>query len=114
MGIVAILFISLFALDTFQPNLSIWQQIRAFFIHLIPSFILLALLLIAWKWENIGSILFLLIGLGFMPFIFLKNYKMNHSVWKSIGIIAMITLPPVVDILFIISYFQNKKIHINK
>jgi len=48
--IIAILFISLFALDAFQPDLTIWQQLEAFLMHLIPSFILLILLLIAWKW----------------------------------------------------------------
>ena len=39
--ILSILFISMFALDAFAPNLTIWQQITDFLIHLIPSFILL-------------------------------------------------------------------------
>jgi len=113
--IIAILFISLFALDAFEPDLTFWQQIGAFLIHLVPSFILLALLLIAWKWEYIGGIIFTIIGLGFSPFIFKHNYDMNHSIWMSTGIIAMITLPFVgVGILFIMSYFQNKRININK
>ncbi len=113
--IIAILFISLFALDAFEPDLTFWQQIGAFLIHFIPSFILLALLLIAWKWEYIGGIIFTILGLGFSPFIFKHNYDMNHSIWMSMGIIAMITLPfVVVGILFIMSYFQNKRININK
>ena len=113
--ILAILFISLFALDAFQPNRSIWQQIGAFMMHLIPSFILLFLLLVAWKWEYIGGIIFIVIGVGFSPFIFKHNYDMNHSVWMSLGIISMITLPfVVIGILFILSHFQNKRTHINK
>ena len=113
--IIAILFISLFALDAFEPDLTFWQQIGAFLIHLIPSFILIALLLIVWKWEYIGGIIFTILGLGFSPFIFKHNYDMNHSIWMSMGIIAMITLPfVVVGILFIMSHFQNKKININK
>lgn len=113
--IIAILFISLFSLDAFEPDLTFWQQIGAFLTHLIPSFILLALLLIAWKWEYIGGIIFTILGLGFSPFIFKHNYDMNHSIWMSMGIIAMITLPfVVVGILFIMSYFQNKRININK
>ncbi len=107
--ILAILFISLFALDAFQPNLSIWQQIGAFIMHLIPSFILTALLVIAWKWENIGGIVFIIIGLGLSPVVFIHNYNMNHSVWMSLGIIASITLPfVVVGILFIMSHFYYK------
>ena len=108
--ILAILFISLFALDSFSPELTIWQQLGAFFIHLIPSFILLAFLLVAWKWELIGGIIFMVIGLGFSPLIFIHNYKMNHSVGMSLGIITAITIPfVVVGLLFLISNRLKKK-----
>ena len=108
--ILAILFIGLFALDAFQPNLSIWQQIGEFLMHLVPSFILTALLIIAWKRELTGGILFTIIGLGFSPVVFIHNYNMNHSVFISLGIIAAITLPfIVVGILFISSHLIKKK-----
>jgi hypothetical protein len=108
--IVAIAFISIFALDAFEPGLGIWKQIAAFAMHLIPSFILLVFLLVAWKWEYLGGIIFIMIGLGFSPFIFTHNYAMNHSMWMSLSIILMITFPFVlVGILFIISYFLKKK-----
>ena len=108
--ILAILFVSLFALDAFTPELTIWQQIGAFLIHLIPSFILLALLIIAWKWEFIGGIIFTIIGLGLSPFVFVHNYKMNQSIWMSLGIILTITIPfVVVGVLFIVSHFRKKQ-----
>ncbi len=110
--IAAILFISMFALDSFEPRLTIWQQLGHFFMHLIPSFVLLAFLLIAWKWEKIGGIIFLLIGLGFTPLIFMHNYHMNHSVWISLSIILTITMPfVVVGILFMVSNSLKKNIH---
>jgi len=110
--ILAILFVSMFALDAFAPGLTIWQQIGAFLMHLIPSFILLAVLIVAWKWELIGGILFALLGLGLSPFIFLHNYDMNHSVGMSLGIIALITFPFFcVGILFIVSYYKKKKLN---
>ena len=77
----------MFALDAFAPGQTTWQQFGAFFIHLIPSYILIALLIIAWKWELIGGIVFLIIGLGFTPFIYINNFNMNHTVWKSLIII---------------------------
>ncbi len=108
--IIAILFISLFAADAFGLGLSIWQQLVDFLMHLIPSFILLALLIIAWKWEYIGGIIFMIIGLGFSPIVFMHNYKMNHSIGMSLGIILMITIPfVIVGILFIVSHFLKKK-----
>jgi CDP-diglyceride synthetase len=99
----------MFALDSFSPNLTIWQQIGAFLIHLIPSFILLAFLLVAWKWELIGGILFTVIGLAATPFIYLHNYRMNQSVWMSLMVILFITIPfVIVGVLFTISHFKNR------
>ena len=92
-SILAILFISLFAFDSFSPELTIWQQIAAFLMHLIPSFVLIALLIVAWKWELIGGITYTLIGLVFSPFIFTHNFNMNHSVWISLGIVLLINIP---------------------
>jgi hypothetical protein len=111
---MAILFISLFAADAFAPGLTLWQQLAAFFMHLIPSFILLGFLIVAWKWEFIGGIIFTVIGLGLSPFIFQLNYNMNHSIGMSICIILAITFPfVIVGILFILSYFMKKK-NLNK
>jgi hypothetical protein len=108
--ILAILFISLFAVDAFAPGLTIWQQLGAFLIHLIPSFILLVFLFIAWKWELIGGIIFMVIGLAFSPVIFMLNYNRNDSIWLSLVIILTITIPfVVVGILFLVSHRQKKK-----
>ncbi len=108
--ILAILFISLFALDSFSPGLTIWQQLGAFVMHLIPSFVLTALLVLAWKWELVGGIIFTLIGITFMPFIFKHNYNMTQDLWHCISVIMLINLPfVIVGILFIINHFKNKK-----
>lgn len=108
--ILAILFVSMFALDAFAPGLSIWEQISGFLIHLIPSFILLAALLVAWKWEKIGGIVLMVIGLGLSPFVFTMNLHRTGSVWVSLGIILMINLPFVmVGALFIISNYLKKR-----
>jgi hypothetical protein len=100
----------MFALDAFEPGLTIWQQIGAFAMHLIPSVLLVIFLLIAWKWELLGGIIFVLLGLVLSPFIYIHNYTMNHSVWMSISIILLITFPfVVVGVLFILGHFLNKK-----
>ncbi|WP_243347737.1 hypothetical protein [Parabacteroides sp. FAFU027] len=107
--ILAILFISIFALDAFNPTFTLWQQLSGFFIHLIPSFILLALLILSWKKELLGGILFTLIGCILSPVIYQHNFSMNHSVLMSLGIILIITVPfVVVGVLFIISHFLKK------
>ncbi|MEI7676319.1 MAG: hypothetical protein WCJ03_06050 [Bacteroidales bacterium] len=111
-GILAILFVSMFALDAFNPQLTIWQQILDFLIHLIPSFVLLAFLLIAWRWEFVGGILLAAIGLGMSPLIFMHNYIVNHfSIVQCVNVILLINLPfIIVGALFIINHFRRKKL----
>jgi hypothetical protein len=89
--------------------LTFWQQIGAFIMHLIPSSTLLVFLLIAWKWELNGGIIIIILGLGFSPIIFLHNYKMNHSIWMTLGIILTITIPfVIVGVLFILSHIKSR------
>ncbi|WP_449404264.1 DUF7670 domain-containing protein [Flavobacterium soyangense] len=109
--IMAILFISMFAADSFEQGNTIWQHLTSLFLHLIPTFILTALLIIAWKWENLGGLLFIFIGMASNPFIFMLNHNRNHfSIGQSIGIIALINLPfVIIGILFIISHYMLKK-----
>ncbi len=109
--IAAILLISLFALDAFGPGMTFWQQIAAFLVHLIPSFILLALLIVAWRWELAGGLVFTVVALAFSPFIFVHNYHMNNSVWMSLGIVMIINLPfLIVGLLFIASHFKKRSL----
>jgi len=79
--------------------------------HLIPSFILLAIFFVATKWELLGGILFTLIGVALSPPVFILNYRMNESIGMSLGIIMAITGPFVaVGILFVISSKLKKEL----
>ncbi|MEI7490661.1 MAG: hypothetical protein WCK92_04620 [Bacteroidota bacterium] len=110
LAIAAILFVSVFSLDAFQAGLPLKTQILDWLMHMIPSFVLIILLVIAWKWENIGGIIFLSLGLAFSPYVFWGNYTMNHSVWMSFFIILTITFPFIlVGALFLLSHHTRKK-----
>ena len=60
--ILAILFCQYVCTGCFSPGLRWWEQIRDFLIHLIPSYILLLFLWVAWIKEKLGGILFIVIG----------------------------------------------------
>lgn len=62
LGILIILFVSLFALDVFGQGYSFWETAVALGMHLIPSFVILIVLGIAWRWEWIGGTLFVVLG----------------------------------------------------
>ncbi|HLN73863.1 MAG TPA: hypothetical protein VK205_11245 [Prolixibacteraceae bacterium] len=108
--ILAILFISMFAADAFNPQLTFWQQVSDFFVHLIPSYLLIAILWVAWKWELIGGILLTVFGLVTTPLVWNINYSMNHSVATTLGVLLVITFPfIVIGLLFIASHYARKR-----
>ena len=108
--ILAILFVSMFALDSFSEGRTFWQNFAALMIHLIPSFVLVAILITAWKWEYGGGYILTIVGVLFSISVFTLNLKRTHSVGTSLLIVLMIGIPFVVaGILFIISHFHKKK-----
>ena len=62
--IVFLVLTSLFALDVFEESKSIGEIMLNLLMHLIPTFILIIILVITWRREWIGGILF--IALGFL------------------------------------------------
>ncbi len=58
LSIAFIAFLSLFALDVFGEGLGVWRTVLALTIHLIPSLVLVAALILAWRWEWIGAALY--------------------------------------------------------
>jgi len=109
--ILAILFVSLFALDSVSSERTFWQNSTALLMSLIPSFVLLAALIIAWKWEKTGGIILTIIGLALSIFVFVLNYKRNQfSVAISLKNALMLAIPFVLaGILFILSHYRKKK-----
>jgi hypothetical protein len=109
--ILAILFVSSFAADAFEPGHFSWQQLISFCIHLIPAFVLFALLILAWKRELIGGILFMVIGIVMSPVIFFDSYNTHHfSIAQCIAIILVFSFPLIIaGILFVFDYRFRKK-----
>lgn len=109
--ILAILFVSLFALDSFSSERTFWQNTAAFLMHLIPSFVLIAILIVAWKREKVGGIILLIAGVGFWIFTFNINYNQRQfALLQSIINASIICLPFILaGVLFIISHFRRKK-----
>lgn len=108
--ISGILFISKYAVDSMESYLTIWQQILTLLVHLVPCLLLAALLVIAWKWELAGGILFTVIGLALTPIIFKHNFNLNESIATSLGVVTMITFPLVIiGNLFTFSYLKRRK-----
>lgn len=62
LGILIAIFVSLFALDVFGEGYSFWETVGALAMHLIPTFVILLALGIAWRRAWIGGFLFVALG----------------------------------------------------
>ncbi len=60
------MFLSLFALDVFSEGYGFWETILALLIHLVPVYIVVIALVIAWRWEWVGAILFIASALFYL------------------------------------------------
>lgn len=101
LAILFIMFISIFALDVFGEGYGFLELLVALFMHLIPVFILAAVLLIAWRWEKIGGIIFILLGLLFTFFF--------HTYRDLIGFLIISGPVFLIGVLFLISKAKIKK-----
>lgn len=72
-GILYILFLSLFTLDAFTADAGIWNNVLGFLIHLLPSIFVLIALILAWRWPLAGGFLFL--GLAILFLLFFGHYR---------------------------------------
>jgi hypothetical protein len=104
LAVLAICFISLFALDALEGDAGLLSKAGALALHLIQSFVLLGLLIISWKKPGLGGFLFLITGVGFSIPVFALNYDRIGSLMMAMWIIFIITFPFVLTgILFILS-----------
>lgn len=105
-GIIFVLFLMMFSLDVFEMGLSVREIIIGLLMHNIPALILLIVLIISWKYEIVGGIVFILAGLFYILSIFITN----DFEWYMLSWIMTIALPSIfVGILFMINWVKKNK-----
>lgn len=105
--IIMILFFALFSFDVFEEGKDFWETLADFLGHNIPSFVMIIILIIAWKRENIGGILLMLCALGFGIFLF---FRMDKSM---LGTFVMLGIPFLIGALFVVNYYYLGKKQVN-
>lgn len=101
LGVLFIVFLGLFAMDVFSMTGSVMEKILGFLIHLTPSFILLTLLVLAWKREKVGGILFTMFAV-----LFALQFTRNFELSAFLLIIFPVFL---IGVLFLTHFFLYKK-----
>lgn len=100
LAIFFIFFISMFAFDVFDMESSLLRKIAAFLIHLIPTYILIAVYLIARKWEILGGAIYVFLGALYI-FIFRGQ--------DIIAYIIISGLSSLIGMLFILDGYIKKR-----
>jgi hypothetical protein len=97
----------IFSLDIFDLKLTILETVVGLFVHNLPALFLLVILIISWKYEIIGGIIFNLIGLAYILILVINfGFKWDMLSWSLI-----ISAPAfLIGILFIINWFKKRKI----
>jgi hypothetical protein len=102
LSILFAIFISLFAFDVFGEGYGFWATILALLMHLIPTGIVLLVLALAWRWEWIGGLLF--IGLGLL---YLARFQGQH--WSAY--VALSGPLFLIGVLFLLNWLYRAELH---
>jgi len=106
MSILFILFLALFSLDVFSEGLGFWGTLLGLLIHNIPSFVLLIILLISWKYEIVGGIGYILAGLVYIVLvIFSRGFEWFMFVW----VLQISGIAFLIGILFLVGWYKKRK-----
>ncbi len=77
LAILTILFMMMFSLDSFGGDASFGRQILGFLIHNIPAFLFILALVISWKFEIAGGIMFIILFIA--AGVFFKSFSGNPA-----------------------------------
>ncbi len=110
LSIIFILFLAMFSLDIFEGNYGFWGTVIGLFMHNIPALILLIVLLISWKHEIVGGIVFILAGILYIVRLLMTILMNQPHQWYMLSWSLQIAGPAfLIGILFIINWFKKKR-----
>jgi len=94
------LFLSLFALDVFSETKGFLDTFTALVLHLVPTFLLVVLLVFAWRRELIGVIAFAGLAVAYVVVMWERGFPLVTYVMIS-GALLLIS------VLFLLSWRQR-------
>lgn len=101
LSLLFVAFLSIFALDVFDEYQGL-EVIVALLIHLIPSFVLLIVIAIAWKRELVGTVVFFV---GAIYFVWLMGFDQYWATYLTIPGMGVL-----LAILYALSWKQKKRL----
>jgi len=105
LSVAFIAFLSLFALDVFGEVQGFWNTLLALAIHLIPTFVLSVVLVLAWRWEWIGATLYAAAGVFYIVTVIPRRHWAASM--KLVSILAIAGPALVIAALFLVNWLKR-------
>lgn len=106
--IIFALFLMLFSFDVFEGANGFWETILALFMHNLPSLILLTIIIISWKRDFIGGIIFMSLGILCFIGLVISLTTASGSRFNPILIIGSFIFL-IIGLLFLMNWRQKRK-----
>ncbi len=104
-----IVFLSLFSLDILGNGYNFWQTIGGLFMHNIPSLILICVLIISWRYEIVGGIVFIFVGAFYFFLILIHILRSSPNELYQLFWTLLISGPAIlIGVLFLINWLKRK------
>jgi glucose-6-phosphate-specific signal transduction histidine kinase len=97
--ILLAIFAGLFSFDVFGQGTSFWKTLIAFIIQFTPTLIIIAIIILSWKWPWVGGICFIVMGIAYL--ILFAQRSQSHFIDLSLFLTG---------ILFLLSWILRKNI----
>jgi lysylphosphatidylglycerol synthetase-like protein (DUF2156 family) len=107
LSILFIAFLGLFALDVFGAGYGFRETLLALTMHLIPNFVLIAVVALAWRWEWTGAALFSIAG---VLHAMLMWQRPNPTATKIMTILPMETIVFVLAALWLANWIKRDEL----
>ncbi len=109
LSILFVAFLSLFAMDVFGQGYGFWKTLLALVMHLIPVFVLIAALILAWRWEWIGAALYSAAGALYVWWV----VSMSRPVPPTMRLIWILTIAGpafIIAGLFLVNWLRHDEL----
>lgn len=107
-SIAFVLFLGMFALDVFDGRHGFLETMIALAVHLIPSLLLIAALILAWRWEWIGAVVY---GAGGLLYLSEVLPRPLPAAIKASWILCIAGPAILVAALFLANWFKRAELH---
>ena len=89
-------------MDVFREGQGVWQIVVELFMHLIPAFLVIGLLVLSWRWEIVGAVAFCALAVLYVVL-----------AWGRFPLVAYLTISgplALVGILFFIGWIRRAEL----